>query len=292
MNLAAMLKAFDAPTDLPEEALRWGLDHWDIARPALVQVLARCARNPEGARDGDMLAAYFGLFLLAQKRDPAAAPMLRALIKAPEGAATLFADDGSMSLGRVMISVFDGDARAQRALAEDLAIDPFMREMAYETVAWLTAAGKIDRDETIAWLAAAPARFESIDPIDADWISWGFAVARLGVGDLIGKAREAFGVMGEQADEAIEELDVIFAMAREESDPLAVFARDGIGPVEDAIADLRRIDEIAATLEEMEGEDEGEEALAPVVNEFRDVGRNDPCPCGSGKKFKKCCLAA
>ncbi|MDG1051584.1 MAG: preprotein translocase subunit SecA [Planctomycetota bacterium] len=23
--------------------------------------------------------------------------------------------------------------------------------------------------------------------------------------------------------------------------------------------------------------------------EFRDVGRNDPCPCGSGKKFKKCC---
>lgn len=25
-------------------------------------------------------------------------------------------------------------------------------------------------------------------------------------------------------------------------------------------------------------------------NPYRDVGRNDPCPCGSGKKFKKCCL--
>ncbi len=22
------------------------------------------------------------------------------------------------------------------------------------------------------------------------------------------------------------------------------------------------------------------------------VGRNDPCPCGSGKKYKKCCLIA
>ena len=22
----------------------------------------------------------------------------------------------------------------------------------------------------------------------------------------------------------------------------------------------------------------------------RNVGRNDPCPCGSGRKFKKCCL--
>ncbi|MBZ4241354.1 SEC-C domain-containing protein, partial [Mycobacterium tuberculosis] len=21
------------------------------------------------------------------------------------------------------------------------------------------------------------------------------------------------------------------------------------------------------------------------------VGRNDPCPCGSGKKYKQCCLA-
>ncbi|WP_341357017.1 SEC-C metal-binding domain-containing protein [Rossellomorea sp. y25] len=27
----------------------------------------------------------------------------------------------------------------------------------------------------------------------------------------------------------------------------------------------------------------------PVINEEK-VGRNDPCPCGSGKKYKKCCL--
>ena len=24
---------------------------------------------------------------------------------------------------------------------------------------------------------------------------------------------------------------------------------------------------------------------------YTDVGRNDPCPCGSGAKFKKCCMA-
>ncbi len=28
-----------------------------------------------------------------------------------------------------------------------------------------------------------------------------------------------------------------------------------------------------------------------AFNPNRQVGRNDPCPCGSGKKFKKCCLA-
>jgi preprotein translocase subunit SecA len=26
----------------------------------------------------------------------------------------------------------------------------------------------------------------------------------------------------------------------------------------------------------------------PFVNEFDKVGRNDPCPCGSGKKYKQC----
>ncbi|MBQ7930797.1 MAG: SEC-C domain-containing protein, partial [Clostridia bacterium] len=29
----------------------------------------------------------------------------------------------------------------------------------------------------------------------------------------------------------------------------------------------------------------------PVVNKTPKVGRNDPCPCGSGKKYKKCCGA-
>jgi preprotein translocase subunit SecA len=27
-----------------------------------------------------------------------------------------------------------------------------------------------------------------------------------------------------------------------------------------------------------------------VRREGKKVGRNDPCPCGSGKKYKKCCL--
>jgi hypothetical protein len=31
-------------------------------------------------------------------------------------------------------------------------------------------------------------------------------------------------------------------------------------------------------------------AQARTVTRDQDVGRNDPCPCGSGKKYKKCCL--
>ena len=28
-----------------------------------------------------------------------------------------------------------------------------------------------------------------------------------------------------------------------------------------------------------------------IVRETEKIGRNDPCPCGSGKKYKKCCGA-
>ncbi len=28
----------------------------------------------------------------------------------------------------------------------------------------------------------------------------------------------------------------------------------------------------------------------PIVSVTSKVGRNDPCPCGSGRKYKKCCL--
>jgi len=37
------------------------------------------------------------------------------------------------------------------------------------------------------------------------------------------------------------------------------------------------------------GEDQGKPS---TVKRAKDkVGRNDPCPCGSGKKYKKCCGA-
>jgi hypothetical protein len=38
-------------------------------------------------------------------------------------------------------------------------------------------------------------------------------------------------------------------------------------------------------------EDEPEFTPRPIVRETK-VGRNDPCPCGSGKKYKKCCLSS
>lgn len=50
-----------------------------------------------------------------------------------------------------------------------------------------------------------------------------------------------------------------------------------------------------ATFEKLDGHwyfREGREGVRkPVVHEGPRVGRNDPCPCGSGRKYKRCCGA-
>jgi SEC-C motif-containing protein len=37
--------------------------------------------------------------------------------------------------------------------------------------------------------------------------------------------------------------------------------------------------------------DESEVNPKPPPVRVEKIGRNDPCPCGSGKKYKKCCGA-
>ena len=32
------------------------------------------------------------------------------------------------------------------------------------------------------------------------------------------------------------------------------------------------------------------DTVKPIRNPGRRIGRNDPCPCGSGRKYKKCCM--
>ena len=52
-----------------------------------------------------------------------------------------------------------------------------------------------------------------------------------------------------------------------------------------------RISNVTYTHPNEDGSVSEEPDLATVAAEVPKVGRNDPCPCGSGKKYKKCCGA-
>lgn len=44
-----------------------------------------------------------------------------------------------------------------------------------------------------------------------------------------------------------------------------------------------------ADLEAADRAGTGEQKAEPIRNVDKKVGRNEPCPCGSGKKYKACC---
>jgi preprotein translocase subunit SecA len=43
-----------------------------------------------------------------------------------------------------------------------------------------------------------------------------------------------------------------------------------------------------ADLQFVGGDGSAPSATKTIVNKGKKVGQNDPCPCGSGKKYKKC----
>lgn len=43
------------------------------------------------------------------------------------------------------------------------------------------------------------------------------------------------------------------------------------------------------TILNMNTNEDGSNKKEPVVRKDKKIGRNDPCPCGSGKKYKQCC---
>lgn len=53
---------------------------------------------------------------------------------------------------------------------------------------------------------------------------------------------------------------------------------------------IQWIPELPAMAEENQWDQTFDSAVNTITNPFKHTGRNDPCPCGSGKKFKKCCL--
>ena len=59
--------------------------------------------------------------------------------------------------------------------------------------------------------------------------------------------------------------------------------------------DFKSIRQMKKWMKDHEAELRAEQTGAPkvetVVHEGPRIGRNDPCPCGSGKKYKKCCGA-
>src|SRR5215210_6961044 len=294
MDVETAIQAFaSAGNDLPREAMQWALDHWDEVAPELLSVVERLVSGADRS-DEATSAAFFILPLAGEKQDRRVFPLLCRLAQDGEAIEAVLGDGVTTTLTQILISTYDGDLDALKGLIEAAEADEDVRAEALQALAYLTATGRIPRDEAEAYLLRL---YDTLQPQQESfvWSGWVLAIALLGLEELSGVVHQAFErslidpmVMG--YDDFRRDLERTLA------DParMAGFEYDLIGPLEDAIGELsgwytfsdaaKQDQERWATSPEDAGLAFADSPL-PFVDPFKGVGRNDPCPCGSGKKF-------
>ncbi len=283
-----------AERKLPDFAVGMCTLRIEEAAPTLHGVLLRAAEGEE-LSDDESLLLFRGLHILGGARDrEACQPLLRLLRRPFDEVNALLGDIVIESLANIVTGVFDDDSDALFALIADRSIDGFIREELFGAATFLAWEGRIQRDRYRGLLV----RFHDERPAedgDQAWAGWLQAIALLGLRDLVPLVDNAF------REERIPEgwsdrpqFDDDIAVAEYAPDDIDRFTQYNLGYIEDVLVSL----DWTRGTEDIFDED-GEEApwtdfaypSEPVRNPWRHVGRNDPCPCGSGKKFKKCCLA-
>ncbi len=104
-----------------------------------------------------------------------------------------------------------------------------------------------------------------------------------------------------QEDELEEVINGVFSdmdtrdFKRNTADPLNYFSRENIEHLhminyeEDDEYD-EEDDEFEDEIDSVLKDDYSEPAMEEIKPKEKKIGRNEPCPCGSGKKYKKCCM--
>ena len=304
MDVETAIQAFaSAGHDLPREAMQWALAHWDEAAPELLSMLERYTSGADRS-DEAATAVFFILHLAGEKQDTRVFSLLCRLALDGEAVEAALGDT-TTTFRQILISTYDGNLDTLKELMEAAEADEFVRADALEALAYLTATGRIPREETEAYLLRL---YDTLQPQQESfvWSGWVLAIGLLGLETLSGVVHQAFGrglidsmVMG--YDHFRRDLERTLA----DPERMAGFEYDLIGPLEDAIGELSGWSAFSdAAKEDQERwatspEDAGlafADTPLPFVDPFtfvdplKGVGRNDPCPCGSGKKFKKCCL--
>jgi hypothetical protein len=326
LDLEAVIRELDAGVDrLPEEALRTCQRHRELVTPRLIEVLAEAVRlGREGTvREGN--AHFFALFLLTEFQAKAALPVILEFYALPTPVLDeLLGDALTESTKRVFAVLADDRPELIESLILNRQLNEYVRWEAAAAVCQLVRDGRMPRGEAIERLA----RLLRTAVQQQD--EWGVSIVLSELGSLNplemqDEIKEVFerGL----ADESIVRWSSFVKYYLHPAEPgnCPRLCQEEPGPIADTVEELRHWCSFSEKwrqqrAEALEGDEEDEydglddefddepydedpddfvvsDQYEPgnwesttIRNEAPRVGRNDPCPCGSGKKYKKCCM--
>ncbi len=300
-----------------EAALRAAIDQRDAIVPELIAALDRVTANPGPYLHKDC-ADYlhsFAIYLLAQFREPRALDAFLRFFSLPgEQALDLTGDMVTEHGAAVLASVCGGDAGPLLKLIHDDSVNEFVRGQALDGLLVQSIWGERPRDAVITELRGLFATLPKPGNPYV-WAQLVSAVNDFNAPELLPEVRQAYaedlvdeGVIGlEDIDPAVPRPPRGYTPPTREEEYRWFCERNA--PI-DAIAEcsgwlcFRDDNEDAGPGdddEDIDREDLPDDAFGLPPEELPHipaptpyvappkVGRNEPCPCGSGKKYKKCC---
>ena len=306
-SVAQLKKSLSRVSDLlPRAALQQAVAQREVLTPVLLEALASVQIRGERSSSSRSRLALHALYLLTEFREPAAWPVVIERFSSMSSAENIAIGDDFDEvvcdrLSQILATLCPGDIAPLQAIIENKSIDEYVRDAALGALvvryhqgdlelerlqAYLHQLyqGGLEREKNQVWNAWVQACFNTgpepfmsaltdlyeQDLADTYYMTLEELSLRCGLGPEVIK-RSVHQQEGEfycYLDNAAESLQQLSCYSGQSTELLASMEKMVMGQTAPKVAT---------------------DTLSPF-NSAAGAGRNDPCPCGSGKKFKKCCL--
>ncbi len=279
----------------PRKSMIEAVKNKDLIIPELLKIIQFSTEKIESlVEDDNYFAHIYAMYLLAQFRERRAYGLLIDLFSVPGELILDFTGDiVTDDLPRILASVYDGNSGLLKTLIENETANEYARTAAIMTLPTLVVVGEMTREEVINYYkelfnGKLERKFSNA------WNALVSESTQLHPEELYEDIKTAFD------DDLVETFFIKMGSVEEALK----------GSKEQAIHELKQkrrcrlIDDAISELENWTCFEQPErkkrkpknnmrslfKSPAPHVAKSKKIGRNKPCPCGSGKKYKKCCL--
>lgn len=274
----------------PKEAFQVITENEEEAKPYLREALEKAIREKTDL-DSDYQLHFYALFLLGQFQDKGAFQKIAELVSLPpEVVEYLIGDTVTSGLSDILYNTYDGDMNRLKQMIADKKIDEFVRADVLEVMGQLYLDGEIPETD---WKSFLSRKIHEAQGYDHIYNRIADLICRCHFVDMLPEIRYMFdhdlmdeGYLGKY-DSCV---DYLFEYREEEEQfctksidaaeclkSWAMFTEGGTGKPDMSEKDLEKMFRAM------------ERTLNPPIRKKK-IGRNDPCPCGSGKKYKFCCM--
>ncbi|MCX8514864.1 MAG: DUF1186 domain-containing protein [Burkholderiales bacterium] len=265
----------------PKQFVEMAIANRDEIIPKLLEMLTYAYENHR-TLETEYIGHIYALFILAEFREVKAFPIALKILELPEDSIEgLIGDSITEGYSNILTSLYDGNLIGIKSVIEKPNIYMYARDTAIKSLLGLVAEAKLDRNDVLIYLETL---------LDNDiFKQCGFLM-----GALIARISE----LSPQNPDLDNKIQTIFEFGIVDTGYISMQNYIDIASsayshqrLTNNYGSIKRAADSMSWWACFHDSDEYFDSVNNVSGSKQDkIGRNEYCPCGSGKKYKKCCL--